>query len=69
MFVIGSNGCGNDGSTEYAGHSIVVNPNGEILAELEHEEGQIELDLNMEEVAQQRKTIPVFENLRKELYK
>ena len=69
MFVVGSNGCGNDGSTEYAGHSIVVNPNGEVLAELEHEEGQIELDLNMEEVAQQRKAIPVFENLRKELYK
>ncbi|MCU5746163.1 carbon-nitrogen family hydrolase [Staphylococcus sp. SQ8-PEA] len=69
MFVVGCNSCGDDGETVYAGHSMVVNPNGEIISELTHEEGNIELDLDLNEVTHQRRAIPVFENLRKELYK
>ncbi|MEJ7281582.1 nitrilase-related carbon-nitrogen hydrolase, partial [Staphylococcus epidermidis] len=34
MYVIGCNGCGYDGKTQYAGHSVVINPNGEIIQEL-----------------------------------
>ena len=34
MFVIGTNSTGFDGNTEYAGHSIVINPNGDLVGEL-----------------------------------
>lgn len=69
MFVIGCNACGDDGNTQYAGHSMVVNPNGEIIEEVGATEKCITLSLDLDEVKQQRTAIPVFENRRKELYK
>lgn len=69
MFIIACNGTGNDGNTDYAGHSMVINPNGEILAELGQEEESIVVDIDIDEVEQQRNNIPVFKNLRLELYK
>ncbi len=69
MFIIACNGTGNDGNTDYAGHSMVINPNGEILTELGQEEESIVVDIDIDEVEQQRNNIPVFKNLRLELYK
>ena len=70
IFVVACNTCGyeKDGSTEYAGHSIVINPNGEILAEAGTQEEILTVELNLDEVKQQRKNIPVFDNRRPHLY-
>ena len=70
IFVVACNTCGyeEDGSTEYAGHSIVINPNGEILAEAGTQEEILTVELNLDEVKQQRKNIPVFDNRRPHLY-
>ncbi|MDW4261004.1 carbon-nitrogen family hydrolase [Staphylococcus saprophyticus] len=69
MYVIGCNGCGDDGQTEYAGNSIVINPNGEILSQLGYKPDHITCEIDLEEVDKQRDTIPVFKNLRPHLYK
>ncbi|MBF7016637.1 carbon-nitrogen family hydrolase [Staphylococcus durrellii] len=69
MYVVGCNACGDDGNTQYAGHSMVVNPNGEILEEVSGTEKCITLSLDLDKVRQQRSAIPVFENRRKALYK
>ncbi|MEB5784320.1 carbon-nitrogen family hydrolase [Staphylococcus pseudoxylosus] len=69
IFVIGCNACGDDGQTEYAGHSIVINPNGEIVAQLEGKPDHISCNIDLDEVTTQRENIPVFKNLRPHLYK
>lgn len=69
IFVVGCNACGDDGKTEYAGHSIVINPNGEVIAELEEKPDHLTCDIDLDEVTNQRNTIPVFKNLRPHLYK
>ncbi|MGV3096625.1 MULTISPECIES: carbon-nitrogen family hydrolase [Staphylococcus] len=69
IFIIACNGTGNDGNTDYAGHSMIINPNGEILAELGNEEDTIAHNIDLKEVDIQRETIPVFKNLKPNLYK
>ena len=69
MFVVGANGCGNDGKTQYAGHSMVINPNGEIIGELGDQADVLTVDIDVEEVTKQRQSIPVFDNLKLDLYK
>ncbi|MEK5199607.1 carbon-nitrogen family hydrolase [Staphylococcus sp. FSL H8-0121] len=69
MFVVGTNSCGNDGQTDYAGHSIVINPNGEVIADLGSDESTLSIDIDVNEVLEQRQAIPVFDNLKLNLYK
>lgn len=69
MFVVGANGCGYDGKTLYAGHSIVINPNGEIIGELDDQADVLTIDIDVKEVTKQRQSIPVFDNLKLDLYK
>ena len=69
MFVIACNGTGNDGNTDYAGHSMIINPNGDILAELGQDEDTIAFNIYLNEVDVQRENIPVFKNLKPNLYK
>ena len=69
MYVVATNGCGNDGNTEYAGYSTVINPNGEIVQELCSDEGVLTTNIDLKLVDQQRESIPVFKNLKPTLYK
>lgn len=69
MFVVATNGCGDDGNTEYAGFSTIINPNGEIVQELGSEEAVLTSDINLKLVDEQRDSIPVFKNLKPNLYK
>lgn len=69
MFVIGVNGCGFDGNTEYAGQSIVIDPNGEIIASLDQYPNSLTVNIDLEEVDKQRQAIPVFDSIRSNLYK
>ncbi|MCD8787062.1 carbon-nitrogen family hydrolase [Staphylococcus gallinarum] len=69
IFIVACNGCGDDGNTLYAGKSAVINPNGEIVEQLKEKEGHITCEIDLNEVEQQRAAIPVFDNLRTDLYK
>ena len=51
---VAANGCGNDGNTEYAGYSTVINPNGEIVQELGSDEGVLTTNVDLELVDQQK---------------
>lgn len=67
-FVIACNSVGNVNhqhhkGNSYAGHSMVVNPNGEILVEAGHSEMVFEIDIQTNAVTKQRKAIPVLEDI------
>ena len=50
------------------GKSAVINPNGEIVERLKEKEGHITCEIDLNEV-EQKSAIPVFDNLRTDLYK
>ena len=53
-----------DGRTTY-GHSMIVNPWGEVIAQLDHDEpGMIVADLDLDEVAAARAKIPAWQGPR-----
>ena len=69
IVIVACNSCGDDGHTSYAGNSIVINPNGEILGHLDDKEGVLTTHIDVDLVDQQREYIPVFRNLKPHLYK
>lgn len=69
MYVVAVNGSGHDGKTTYAGHSMVVDPNGEIIAEADENETVMTVTLDLQKVDTQRRAIPVFENMRPSVYR
>ncbi|MFW5794234.1 MAG: nitrilase-related carbon-nitrogen hydrolase [Bacillota bacterium] len=50
------------GNYEPYGHSLVVNPFGKILKELNSKEGIIEIDINLNEIKEARNSIPIVKN-------
>lgn len=69
MYVVACNRVGVSGSTAFFGHSLVIDPWGEIVVEGNEEEGILSADLDLELVDQVRARIPVFEDRRPSLYK
>ncbi|MBA8772888.1 carbon-nitrogen family hydrolase [Staphylococcus coagulans] len=69
MYVVAVNGSGNDGKTTYAGHSMVIDPNGQIIEEADAQEAVLTVELDLNLVIEQRKAIPVFDNIRPSIYK
>ncbi|SDN06074.1 Carbon-nitrogen hydrolase [Fictibacillus solisalsi] len=53
----------------YAGHSMVIDPNGNIIAEGRDQEEAITAAIHIHKVTEQQKRIPIFENLRPDVYK
>lgn len=68
MFVIACNRMGTSGSTEFFGHSIVLDPWGETIAEAGEEETIIYADIDLTLVDAVRSKIPVFEDRRPAIY-
>jgi omega-amidase len=68
MFVVSCNRVGTSGTTEFFGHSMVIDPWGEVLAEGDESEQIIRVQIDLELVAQVRKRIPIFEDRRPALY-
>lgn len=68
MYVISCNRVGKAGDTEFFGHSMVIDPWGEILLEADEREGihQVEIDLSL--VDDVRKRIPIFADRRPDIY-
>lgn len=69
MFVVAVNSCGSDGKTTYAGHSMVIDPNGDIIVEADEHEAVHTVTLDISKTDAQRQAIPVFENMRPDVYR
>lgn len=68
MFVIACNRCGTSGESEFFGHSLVIDPWGEIIAEAGEEETIVRAEIDLSLVDAVRTKIPVFEDRRPSLY-
>ncbi|MCD8888097.1 carbon-nitrogen family hydrolase [Staphylococcus arlettae] len=53
----------NHKTNTYAGHSMVVNPNGEILIEAQAEEAILEAEIDISAIEAQRKAIPTLNDI------
>ena len=68
-FVVAVNRVGAGPDDIFSGHSMVIDPLGNVVLQTkEHEEGIFTADINLEEVDKVRGQIPVFEDRRTDLY-
>ena len=70
-FVVAVNrvGAGPDPDDVFSGHSMIIDPLGNVVLQAkEHEEGIFTAEINLEEVDRVRGQIPVFEDRRTDLY-
>jgi len=68
MFVVAANRVGESRGTAFFGHSMIVSPWGEVLAEGEEDETILTAEIDISEVERVRRTIPVFQDRRPEVY-
>lgn len=68
MFVVACNRVGHGAGTDFFGHSMVINPWGEVIVEGDESEAILTADVRVEEVDEVRKKIPIFEDRRPEFY-
>lgn len=68
MYVVACNRCGGENGELFAGHSMIVAPDGEVLACAGDGEEVIAADLDAERVRRVRESIPVFLDREPELY-
>lgn len=67
-FVIACNRAGSDPNNTFAGHSMVINPWGEVIAEGGEDEEILIAEIDLDEVNEARSRIPIFTDRRPELY-
>ncbi|KPC74679.1 hydrolase [Thermoactinomyces vulgaris] len=67
-YVIACNRVGSDPDNTFAGHSLIIDPWGEIVAEAGPEEETLLAEIDLAQVPQIRKRIPIFSDRRPELY-
>ena len=67
-FVAAVNSCGKTGETVFGGHSMIIDPWGQIIAEAGEDECLPSAEIDLSEVARVRETIPVFEDRRPDAY-
>lgn len=67
-YVIACNSVGRNGDTVFFGHSLIIDPWGEIIAEGDETERILYCELDLDLVQQVRQRIPVFADRRPELY-
>jgi omega-amidase len=63
-YVVGVNRCGGDPELAYSGHSLIVDPRGEIIAAAGTEEGVVSAELDMESLLAYRREFPVLDDIR-----
>jgi omega-amidase len=68
MFVFACNRVGADAHNEFCGHSLAVDPWGEILAEGGEGEELVTLTADLSKVREARRKIPILEDRRPEVY-
>jgi len=68
MFVVSCNSVGESGGSNFFGHSMVIDPWGEVLAEAEEKETILVSEIDLDLVDEVRGRIPVFADRRPNLY-
>jgi predicted amidohydrolase len=68
VYMVGVNCVGEIGSTKYAGDSCIIDPQGNVLAELSYQEGLLIYDIK-NDVAHYRKEFPVKQDRKLNIYK
>lgn len=68
MYVVACNTVNDSGGTSFFGHSMVVDPWGEIVAEAGEEETTLTAEIDLALVDEVRGRIPVFDDRRPQLY-
>ncbi|MCV9886498.1 carbon-nitrogen family hydrolase [Metabacillus halosaccharovorans] len=61
-YVVACNRAGSDPDNEFAGHSLIIDPWGNILAEADENPGLISAELDIDMVKQVRSQIPIFDD-------
>jgi len=67
-YVVACNRAGSDPNNVFAGHSLIIDPWGEILAEADEDPGILLADIDPALVRDVRSRIPVFADRRPRLY-
>lgn len=67
-YIIACNRSGKDPNNIFAGHSLIIDPWGEIIAEGSEDASSIIANIDVEKVAEVRKQIPIFQDRRPHLY-
>ena len=68
LFVVACNACGPIGKLDFFGMSMIIDPQGNVLAEADETEGEIAAHLDMQSMTEWRAQIPCFNDRRPELY-
>ncbi len=68
-YVVACNRAGKDPNNEFAGHSLIIDPWGNILAEGDEQETVIVANIDINEVQDVRARIPIFSDRRPDVYK
>jgi predicted amidohydrolase len=68
-YVIACNRSGSDPNNQFAGHSLIIDPWGEVLAEADEHEGILSTEIDLDRVKDIRKSIPVFDDRKPGFYK
>lgn len=68
MYVVACNRVGSSGATEFCGHSLIIDPWGEVIAEGGEQEEVVTGTIRPERVQEVRRRIPVFADRRPSLY-
>ncbi len=63
-YLIGVNRIGNDPQTSYSGHSLIVNPQGQIIADAGENAGIVQADLQLAPLQEYRRKLPFLEDLK-----
>ena len=68
MFVVATNRVGSDPNNTFFGHSMIIDPWGEVIAEGSESEEILTVELDLSIVPEIRNRIPVFKDRKEELY-
>jgi predicted amidohydrolase len=68
-YVIACNRSGHDPNNEFAGHSMIIDPWGEVIAEAGDNEEILSAEIELDLVKEIRKQIPIFTDRKPEFYK
>lgn len=67
-YMVGVNSAGETNGTVFGGHSMIVDPWGKIVAEAGEEPQLLTVDIELDTVDEVRSRIPVFDDLRLDIY-
>ncbi|PLR76113.1 carbon-nitrogen hydrolase [Bacillus sp. V3-13] len=67
-YVIACNRAGSDPNNAFAGHSMIIDPWGEVIAEAGEEQEILHAEIDLDEVRRVREIIPIFSDRKPEFY-